>query len=76
MVGARTAVSNCGGKTDHGIKQEAKYGMTGRYWYFITSFYCPVCNTTRTERVRMYSERPADWIDRHDELELYDYCEA
>lgn len=47
-----------------------------KYWYFITDFYCPVCGHSETYKDRMYHERPADWDDRHEIIESYDYCNA
>ncbi len=48
-----------------------------RYWYFISSDYCPVCGKDDTTRERIYGERPSKWEDRHDyDWNAYDYCDV
>ncbi len=45
-----------------------------KYWYFITTYYCPMCGSTTEYRERRYTPKPKDWQDRHLEKESWDYC--
>ena len=51
-----------------------KAGETN-HWYYITSDYCPVCNSDQTERQRIYGPRPRNFWDRHSVEESYDGCD-
>ena len=53
-----------------------EYLRRTQYWMFITEYYCPVCSKTDTYRNRMPMPKPEDWDDRHDVIEMYDYCNA
>ena len=50
--------------------------MTGKYWYYTTWYYCPVCGKTDTYRERKYGYRPKLWKNRNKEIEDYDYCNS
>lgn len=49
--------------------------MKGKYWYFITSYYCPQCSGVQRYMKRRYDERPDNWKDRHNDIESWDYCD-
>ena len=46
------------------------------HWYFVTSFYCPICAHTEIYRERRKGKRPKLYEDRHKIVESYDYCNA
>jgi hypothetical protein len=46
----------------------------GKYWYKICRAECPVCGSGEENRYREHGERPADWGERHEFIEYYDYC--
>jgi len=55
-----------------------EYVRRTKYWTFITSYYCPMCNSTRTFRTRFLEKdnpRPEDWDDRNEHIEMYDFCD-
>jgi len=47
-----------------------------KYWYFLTSYWCPLCSKTTIYRERRYDARPEAWEDRHKDFEAYDYCDG
>lgn len=46
-----------------------------KHWYFITEEFCPACMASRTYRERRYTPRPTLWWERHESMEVYDYCD-
>lgn len=50
------------------VKQKTKY------WYKITTYYCPLCGGTQNYRTRTYTPKPDSHWDRHEEHEVWDYC--
>ena len=45
-----------------------------KHWYYVTSFYCPLCGRVDTYRERRYTRRPKRWENRHCLTESWDYC--
>jgi len=45
------------------------------YWYFVTEEYCPACSRSQRYLERRYTPRPERWEDRHEAIEVYDYCD-
>lgn len=48
------------------IAAAKRNGLGG--WYFITTYYCPVCARTKEYRTRRTDPRPENWKDRHEEV--------
>lgn len=47
-----------------------------RYWYRLTTYYCPICGKGEEYRERVYGEKPTDPYERYIRHEHYDYCDA
>lgn len=45
------------------------------HWYLITVHYCPLCGRDSVFKERQYTERPAEYSDRHKFHEHFDWCE-
>ena len=54
-------------------KRDGSYGPR-KHWYFITTFYCPLCGSTREIRDRRYGRRPKDEAQRRQFIEDWDGC--
>jgi len=55
----------------------AKSNHHGRgCWYFVTSFYCPICACSDDYRERRYTQKPDDPARRIEIIECWDYCGA
>jgi hypothetical protein len=51
----------------------------GKYWYKITTYYCPICGKDDTFRTRVYEKdvpRPPEWNNRHEFRDMYDWCDS
>ena len=46
-----------------------------KFWYFTTTFFCPVCLKEEVHRVRMYTEKPKNPELRYELIENYDHCD-
>jgi len=46
-----------------------------KFWYFFTTFCCPLCCGEKTYKERMIGEKPKEWSDRHEFLESWDGCQ-
>ena len=46
------------------------------HWYFIYIRYCPLCGCYNESRTRRFDARPDSWELRHEELEMWDGCNA
>lgn len=47
-----------------------------KYWYKFYHHYCPVCGRENTYKVRMFTPKPDDVYERHEEVIDYDWCDA
>lgn len=45
-------------------------------WYFVSTWYCPICSATTVYKERRHTPKPEAWEDRHEVEEAYDYCNA
>lgn len=66
------------GDGTHRMRQSKRLRVAGetKHWYFITQYYCPVCNGSEESRERVYGPRPYLYTDRHEFQEGYDGCEG
>jgi hypothetical protein len=47
-----------------------------KHWYFITTFYCPVCASEEVFRERRYGRKPKWWGECHEIIDRWDGCNA
>lgn len=44
------------------------------HWYHTSIHSCPVCGSQKVFKTRMFTPRPAAYMDRHVSVEVYDGC--
>lgn len=49
--------------------------MQPPHWYKITRHYCPLCDSEKIYRERVYGKRPFEWDERNTIHDVYDYCD-
>lgn len=47
-----------------------------KYWYFISTYECPLCGSGETYRERRYTEKPIAASMRYAFKYYYDYCDV
>jgi hypothetical protein len=46
------------------------------HWYLIYVRECPVCASTKVERIRQFTPRPEDALNRVEYVPTYDWCQG
>ena len=54
----------------------AKRSKQKVYWYFTTTFCCPICCSEDTYKERRYTKKPKCHWDRYKIIYYWDYCGA
>ena len=58
-------------------QKEYNRGMKKKkYWYHITTWYCPVCGKEKISKTRKYTKKPKDYNKIYEILADYDYCDV